>query len=136
LVTVERVLALRDLLPGQAIAAAQVAVETRDEFPVVGPLAESLDEVVGRWPRISIRARSAIRLDQIEPPKEVVRGETVRVEVRNGGVRMEVAAQAESSGALHETIPILNTSSKKRFLARVEGKGEVSVDASTAKVLP
>jgi hypothetical protein len=32
-------------------------------------------------------------------------------------------------------IPVLNTTSKRRFLARVEGKGRVSVDASTAQVL-
>jgi flagella basal body P-ring formation protein FlgA len=136
LVTVERVLAAEDLRSGQAIAAAQVTAQTRDEFPVAGPFAKSLDEVVGRWPRIPIRAGSAIRLDRIEPPKEVVRGETVRVEVRNGGVRMELDAQAEGSGALHETIPVLNTTSKRRFLARVEGKGRVSVDGSAGKAIP
>jgi|CZKE01.1.fsa_nt_gi flagella basal body P-ring formation protein FlgA len=135
LVTVERVLAAGDLRSGQAIAAAQVVAQSRDEFPAAGPYAKSLDEVVGKWLRIPIRAGSAIRMDQLELPKDVVRGETVQVEVRNGGVHMEVEAQAEGSGALHETIPMLNTTSKRRFLARVEGKGRVSVDASAAKVL-
>jgi flagella basal body P-ring formation protein FlgA len=136
LATVERVMATEDLHSGQAIAADRVAAQTRDEFPVSGSFAKSLDEVVGRWPRVSIRAGSAVRLDQLEIPKEVVRGETVQVEVRNGGVRMEVEARAEGSGALHETILVLNTTSKRRFLARVEAKGRVSVDASGARVLP
>jgi flagella basal body P-ring formation protein FlgA len=136
LVTVERVLAAGDLRAGQPIAPGQATFQTRDEFPATEPFAKALDQVVGKWPRLLIRAGSAIRLDQLELPKEVARGDTVHVEVRNGGVRMEVDAQAEASGALHETIPVLNTSSKKQFLARVEGKGRVSVDASTAKVLP
>jgi flagella basal body P-ring formation protein FlgA len=134
-VTADRVLAAGDLPAGRAIDAAQVAAGTRQEFPVAAPFAKSLDQVVGRWPRVTIRAGSAVRLDQLELPKEVVRGETVQVEVRNGGIRMEMDAQAEGSGALHETIPVLNTASKRRFLARVEGKGKVSVDASMAKVL-
>jgi flagella basal body P-ring formation protein FlgA len=136
LVTIERVLAAGDLRSGQAIAADQVATQTRDEFPALGAFAKSLDEVVGRWPRIAIRAGSAIRLDQLELPKEVVRGDTVQVEVRKGAVRMQVEAQAEASGALHETIPVLNTASKRRFLARVEGKGRVSVDDSAGKATP
>ena len=135
-VTVPRVLAATDLHAGEAITADRVAAQNRDEFPSPGPFAKSLEEVVGKCPRVAIRAGSAIRLDQVEPAKEVVRGETVEVEVRNGEVRMKVEAQAEASGALHDTIPVLNTTSKKRFLARVEGKGRVSVDASTAKVLP
>jgi flagella basal body P-ring formation protein FlgA len=49
---------------------------------------------------------------------------------------MEAQGRAEASGALHEIIPVLNPASKKRFLARIEGKGLVSVDMSTAKVLP
>jgi flagella basal body P-ring formation protein FlgA len=133
---VERVVASADLRANQAIAAAQVVGETRDEYPSSGPFAKSVDDVVGKWARVAIRSGSAIRLDQIEPPKEVMRGDAVKVEVRNGAVRMEVEAQAQGSGALHDAILVLNTTSKKQFLARVEGKGRVSVDASTAKALP
>jgi flagella basal body P-ring formation protein FlgA len=134
--TVDRVVAAGDLRAGEPIAAASVAAQTRDGFPSPGPYAKSADEVVGKWARVAIRAGSAIRLDQIEPAKEVLRGDTVKVEVRAGSVRMEAEAQAEGSGALHDVIPVQNTTSKKRFLARVEGKDQVSVDASTARVLP
>src|ERR1035438_7661066 len=54
---------------------------------------------------------------------------------RKGDFRSELDAQAEGSGALHETIPVLNTTSKRRFLARVEGKGRVSVDGSAGKAI-
>jgi flagella basal body P-ring formation protein FlgA len=59
-----------------------------------------------------------------------MRGETVHVEVRNGAARLELDGIAETSGSVGQFIPILNSSSKKRFRARVEGKGRVSVDAA------
>ncbi|MGO9231609.1 MAG: flagella basal body P-ring formation protein FlgA [Bryobacteraceae bacterium] len=49
---------------------------------------------------------------------------------------MELEATAEASGAFGEIIAVQNPISKKRFPARVEGKGRVSVDAAAAKVMP
>ena len=135
-VAVERVVAVEDLRAGRAIAASQLKVETREEFPGAAPLACSIEAVVGKSPRLAVRAGTAIRADLLDQPKEVVRGETVEVEVRNGGARLDLEAQAEGSGALGETIPVRNPTSHKRFLARVEGKGRVSVDASANKVNP
>ncbi|HMD70438.1 MAG TPA: flagellar basal body P-ring formation chaperone FlgA [Bryobacteraceae bacterium] len=129
-VTVPRVLAVADLRPGQPIAAAQLAVETRQEFPSAAPFALSAGEVAGRWPRLAIRAGSQIRTDQLEQPREVMRGSTVRVDVRNGAARLELDAVAEASGGVGEFIPIRNPSSGKRFRARVEAPGRVSVDVA------
>lgn len=136
LAAVTRVVASEDLRSGRPILAGQAAAQTREEAPVAGPFAASLDQVVGRWPRVPIRAGSAIRLDQLEAPREILQGETVKVEVQSGGVRMEFEAQAQGAGALGEAIPVLNTVSKRRFLARVEGKGRVSVDGSAGKGIP
>jgi flagella basal body P-ring formation protein FlgA len=129
-VTAPRILAVADLRPGQPIVTAQLAAETREEFPSAAPFARSVDRVVGWWPRLIIRAGSPIRTDQLEQPKEVMRGETVHVEVRNGAARIELDAVAEASGSAGESIPLLNRSSGKRFRGRVEGKGRVSVDVA------
>jgi flagella basal body P-ring formation protein FlgA len=75
-------------------------------------------------------------MDLLENPRDVMRGDTVRVEVRDGGAHLELEATAEGSGAFGEIISVLNPISKKRFPARVEGKGRVSVDAAVAKVMP
>lgn len=136
LVAVERVVAVGDLASGQPVAAAQLRLETRQEFPASEPFARTIDQVAGKWPRLPIRAGTAIRTDWLENPREIMRGETVRVEVRDGGAHLELEATAEGPGALGETIPVRNPISKKRFLARVEGKGRVSVDAAAAKVMP
>lgn len=136
LVAVERVVAVGDLPSGQPIRAAQLMAQTRQEFPASEPFARSIDEVAGKWPRLPIRDGTAIRTDLLENPRDVVRGDTVRVEVRDGGAHLELEATAEGSGAFGEIISVLNPISKKRFPARVEGQGRVSVDAAVAKVMP
>jgi len=129
-VAVTRILAVADIPPGRPIEAAQVAVRTDEEFPSPAPFAQRIDQVAGYWPRVAIRAGSSIRTDQLEPPKEVMRGGTVHVEVRNGAARLELDAIAEASGSAGEFVPILNPASHKRFRARVEGPGRVSLDAA------
>jgi len=124
---VDRVLAVGDLAPGQAIASSQVILQHRQETPGNEPLASSLADVIGKSPRQRIRAGTAIRLDVLDSPKDVMRGETVRVEIRNGGAILALDGEAEASGAVGATIPVLNRDSRRRFLARVEGKGKVAV---------
>jgi len=135
LVAVERVVAVGDLPSGQPIRAAQLMTQTRQEYPASEPFARSIDEVAGKWPRLPIRDGTDIRMDLLENPRDVMRGDTVRVEVRDGGAHLELEATAEGSGAFGEIISVLNPISKKRFPARVEGKGRVSVDAAVAKVM-
>jgi flagella basal body P-ring formation protein FlgA len=129
-VAVPRILAVADLRPGQPIAPAQLAAETREEFPSAAPFALRIDQVAGRWPRLAIRAGSAIRTDQLEQARDVMRGSTVHVDVRNGAARLDLDAVAEAPGDVGEFIPIRNPSSGKRFRARVEAPGRVSVDAA------
>jgi flagella basal body P-ring formation protein FlgA len=129
-VAAPRVLAVADLGPGQPIAAAQLAAETRQEFPTALPFALRIEQVAGRWPRLAIRAGSAIRTDQLEQAREVMRGSTVRVDVRDGAARLELDGVAEASGGVGEFIPVRNPASGKRFRARVEAPGRVSVDAA------
>jgi flagella basal body P-ring formation protein FlgA len=51
----------------------------------------------------------------------------VKVEVINGGAKLEAEGVAEAAGALGETITVRNPDSKRSFRARVEGPGKVSV---------
>lgn len=128
-VTVPRVLAMADLKPGRAIGAGQAMVQTREEFPVPGNFAAALDQVTGKWPRALIPSGAAIRTDQLQEPKEVERGETVLVEVFGGAAHLQFSGTAENAGAAGEMISVINPASHKRFRARVEGKGRVSVNS-------
>jgi len=130
LVKVDRVVAMADLPPGKPIAPGEVRVVTREEFPVPEAFALAAEEVIGRLPRLLIRAGSPIRTAQLDSPKEVVRGDRVVVEVHDGLARLKLEAQAEGSGAAGQTILVRNPASGKCFRARVEAKGLVSVNAS------
>jgi len=127
LVAAPRVIAAADLKAGRPIDAGQLRLEVREEPPSADRMALAVEEVAGLAPRRAIASGTAIRLQWIEPPKDVRFGDTVKVEVVNGGAHLEFEGQAQASGSTGQMIPVLNPVSKKRFPARVEGKGRVSV---------
>jgi len=128
-ITVKRIVAAADLKTGQAIDASQLRIEAREEFP--GPTttatAGSIEDFVGSLARRPIRAGTVVERQWLEAPRLVQRGEMVKVEVINGGARLETEGIADSSGALGDVIFVLNPESKRRFRARVESQGRVSV---------
>ncbi|MBZ5723565.1 MAG: flagellar basal body P-ring formation chaperone FlgA [Acidobacteriia bacterium] len=130
-VAAPRVIAVTDLKPGRAIDAAGLRLEMRDEFPTADVFATALEETAGKSLRRNVAAGTALRRQWLDAPKEIQRGDTVRVEVREGGAQLEFEAQADASGSTGQTIPVVNPVSKKRFQARVEGKGKVSVGKGT-----
>jgi flagella basal body P-ring formation protein FlgA len=125
-----RVVAAADLPAGRPIDAAALRVETREEFPPPETLPSKLDEVAGRVPRRTIRAGTAIDPRWLDPAKAVARGDTVQVEVREGGALLQIAGQAQASGMVGQTILVLNPMSNKRFPARIEAPGRVSAGGS------
>jgi flagella basal body P-ring formation protein FlgA len=126
--SVLRIVASTDLQPGRPVTASQVSAVTRPEFPTDGHFAQSLAEVVGRWPRRPILAGTALLTDQLTEPKVVIMGDTVEVEVRNGGAVLKLDGTAESAGAVGEIITVRNPSSQQLIRARVAGPGQATVD--------
>ena len=133
-INAEHVVAITDLRPGHAISGEDVRVARRDEVPGTGtPFAAALDQVIGRVPRQAIRAGQVLRLDQIGEPKAVSAGDAVKVLIQSGGAQLQLDAVAEGAGAIGETVFVRNPDSHRRFRARVESKGRVSVDAGGIK---
>ena len=60
-------------------------------------------------------------------PNVVERGETVTVEVRDGAAYLRFEAKAENAGRVGDSIDIINPANKRRFRAKVVGKGLVCV---------
>lgn len=129
-VAATRVVGDRDLPAGRPIDASALRLETRDEIPSPEPFPSTVEAVAGCVPRRTIRAGEAIRASIIDEPKAVTRGQAVEVEVRAGAARLRLTAQALASGAVGQTILVVNPESKKRFQARVEAAGRVAVGAS------
>ena len=125
-VPITRIVATADLKPGQPVDPAQLHSESSwGTPPAYAPV--SLEDIAGRVPRRVIAAGTPIEKQWLEAPKLVERGERVKVEVTSGAAHLETEAIAEATGALGDLISVLNPDSKRRFRARVEAKGRVSV---------
>jgi flagella basal body P-ring formation protein FlgA len=137
-VKASRVVAKTDLAPGQLLRVEDVEARVAEEPPTGSASApqfpESLEEVVGRCARQPIRAGQAIRKLWIANPKVVRAGENVKVMVNSANTQLEFEGAAENSGAVGDMVFVRNTSSHRRFRARVEAAGRVSVDPTAPAV--
>ena len=126
-VSTSTVVAGEDLSAGQTLDAASLRVETRDDFSSAVPFAGPVEQLQGRVLRRAVRAGTPIRPEWLAPEFDVRRGDSVRVEVRRGGAHLELDCVAAGSGNEGQAVMVINPESHKRFSARVDGKGKVSV---------
>ncbi len=122
-----RVIAVAALQPGRAIETTDIRVEEWEAPLGAEGYASGAEMVAGYAVRRTVRPGEAIRKEWLEPPNVIARGDAVRVEARAGAARLELEGRAEAAGARGQIIPVSNPDSKRRFLARVEDKGRVSV---------
>ncbi|MGH9632784.1 MAG: flagellar basal body P-ring formation chaperone FlgA [Bryobacteraceae bacterium] len=124
-----RVVTTEPLRFGEPVQASQVKVQNSEGLPYFTEIASKLEQVVGRVPQRSFPEGSALPLDMLEAPKDVEKGDTVKVEVRSGAARLSLDARAEAAGSIGDIIPVRNLSSGKAFPARIEAAGKVVVIA-------
>jgi flagella basal body P-ring formation protein FlgA len=129
------VVAAVNLKPGQAIEAAQLRLEIRDE-PFASGLV-TLDLAIGQVARRPVRSGAALEPQWLEQSPDVARGDPVKVDVWSGAAHLQLDARAESAAAAGQPVLVRNPATQKKFLARVESKGQVSVgSAPRAKEKP
>lgn len=124
---VPAVVAAVDLLPGRPIEAAQLRLEPRGDL---GSVLGALEQAVGQCPRRAIRAGTVISPRWLEPAPEIRRGDPVAVDIWSGGAHLMLDARAESAAGLGQRVAVRNPATQKRFFARVDGKGRVSVGSA------
>jgi flagella basal body P-ring formation protein FlgA len=116
-----------DLEADTVIAAGSVRLVVRDAPAATSPglsgVASRLEEVVGRAPRIPLRAGTAIRLSDLREAPAVRRGDSVRVEVRSGFARLHFDAVAEAAARQGEAVDLRNPLNGKTFRARIDAPG-------------
>jgi len=128
LVAAPRSVAVRDLAAGRRLEASDFRLETAPAPPALHAL--SAEELAGRRLRRPVRAGMAVRAEWTDTPPDVLRGETVAVEVRSGAARLAFTGRAQASGSAGQTIAVLNPETRKRFQARVDGPGRVSLEGA------
>jgi flagella basal body P-ring formation protein FlgA len=130
-----RVVARKLLLPGQAVTADRVTLETSDDFPLRNNLARNLEDVVGQAPLRAILPGATVLQSDLRQPLQVRRGESVMVTAVSGAAQLTMEAVAENSGKQGDTISLRNPSSGKIFRARIEGRDQALVLAGPIAML-
>lgn len=129
------VVAAADLKAGRPIEPGQLRLEARNELLDAAAM-RSLGDAIGKCPRRAIRAGAVVAASWLGPAPEVSRGDTVKVDVWSGTAHLQMDARAEGAAARGEPVPVRNPATQKRFLARVDGQGRVSVGGSSRRPEP
>lgn len=134
--TATRMVAIEPLRAGLPVEPDQIRMEECVSCAPNPRVARDPDLVIGRAPKNSIAAGSAILTNQLKPVPEVAVGDLVRVQVEVGNAHLTTEARAQMSGNTGSVIRLKNLASGNIFRATVAGKGQVSVDPEKSWIGP
>lgn len=124
---VDMVVTVRQLEHGTILTAADVALQKREITQLSQLAVRSIDDVIGKKARTTLRANQPVRGDQIERVPLIKSGQLVTIIAENGVIKVSVAGKAHSSGAEGDIIRVQNMTSLKEIPAKV-------IDGSTVQV--
>ncbi len=87
----------------------------------------SASDLVGMTPRRTIRADIPVKLDDIEKPQIVTKGEVITMTLKKGPLSLTTKGRAMDHGAKGDTIRVMNLSSKRVVEATVNAPQNVNV---------
>lgn len=85
------------------------------------------DDLIGMTPRRMAYAGEPLKLNDIEAPRIVSRGETITMILRNGPLMLTAQGRALENGAKGDIVRVVNTASKRTIEGMVSGNREVTV---------
>jgi flagella basal body P-ring formation protein FlgA len=131
--TVERpaLVAAEQIAAGSILRTEQLAVRLTNQFPFGAHALDSIPQAAGKAARRTIPAGQIILATALADSEDVVRGETVHVEVIDGLALLTLDAVAESSGRRGDPVTLRNPSSGRTFRGVVADKGRVIVRSSS-----
>lgn len=89
--------------------------------------ARTVDEVVGKKTRVTIRANQAVRSDQLEKVPLIKSGQLVTIIAETSVLKISVSGKANSSGAEGDIIRVQNLTSHKEIPAKVLNSTTVQI---------
>ena len=120
------------------IHAAQIRTTATVEFPwfeSYQQLPVTMERIEGKIARRTIAAGERIVPAALEDAKDVIRGETIRVQAIDGAATITLDAIAQSSGNRGQTIMVHNPLSGRNFRALIEGQKQAIVRLTTGASL-
>ena len=124
----EVVLAAKPLGRNQPITREDLQVENMNMARVPTNAILSVDQVLGRRANRAIAINSILRVDQVDLPPVVRKGDVVQVLAESAQLKITTQAVAQENGGLGERIQVMNVASKKNVHARIIDRQTVRVD--------
>jgi len=124
----EVILAGKPLGRNQPITAGDIRAERMNLARVPANAVVRKDQVLGRRANRSIAVNSVLRLDQVDSPPVVRKGDVVQVLAESNLLRITTQGVAQGDAGIGERIRVLNMASKKKIHARVVDAQMVQVD--------
>jgi flagella basal body P-ring formation protein FlgA len=123
----EMVVTTRQLERGEVVSPADVSLKKLDLSAAGGKLCRSVDEVVGKRLKGTVKGNMPLRSDQVEKVPLVKSGQQVVILAESDLMRITTSGRAKGAGAAGELVMVQNLTSQKDIVARV-------VDSSTVRV--
>jgi flagella basal body P-ring formation protein FlgA len=131
--TVDALAVNRPVDRGQVIKASDVTVLQRPRTD--SAVLTDQNSVVGFAARHALQPNQPLNATDLMKPEIVQRNDTVVIVYEAPGITLTLRGQAQDSGALGDTVSVLNTESKRVVPGVVTGPGRVSVKAITTRVV-
>ena len=121
------VVAAVPLTRGKVLAADDVMLADREVGTLPGGYLTTADAAIGRVVRRNIPAGAAVAPALLESPVLVKRGQPVTLEAKAGAITVQMTGIAQADGALGQTIPVRNDSSRKVLQGVVRNEKSVQI---------
>lgn len=121
------VVALHQIAHGEIISETDVVLKKQEITYNSELSARTINDVVGKKARVTIKSSQPVRTDQIERVPLIKPGQMVSIIAENDVLKISVAGKARSAGAEGDTIRVQNLNSLKEISARVISATTVQV---------
>jgi flagella basal body P-ring formation protein FlgA len=132
--TFATVVPAHEIAQGQVLNAADLAIEPRPKAELGPAVVTGIEQAQGLAAKHALRAGQLIRQSDVMKPEIVSRNETVTIMYELPGVLLTISGKALDSGALGDSIGVLNAQSKRTIQATVIGPGRVSANTAEPRV--
>jgi len=122
----------RDVMPGDVVRRGDIDWIRLPTTRVSQNIVTSLPQLVGMSPRNPARAGEPLRISDMRPPVVVEKGAQVDMTFVSGALTLTARGRALGSGAIGDTVNVLNSRSNRTIQGIVEGPNMVRIDAPGA----
>lgn len=126
----------RDIAPGDVVQARDIQWIKLPSDRVSNNTITTQAGLVGMSPRYPVRSGEPLRMSDVQPPVVIVKGATVDMNYISGALTLLARGRALQSGAVGDTIDIVNPRSNRTVQGVIEGPNTVRIEAMGAPRLP